>query len=169
MNRTTAEYLLKLKMEEDFWRQKAALKWVSEGERNTKFFQGWVKQKRVKSRIHMIEDGEQILTEEMDIRNSAENFFKKLLSEEEGSLGEPNLEILASLPTHINVDQLAEAPSVEEIRKAAFDINAESVAGPNGYSALFFQVCWDIIEKDVMEAVLDFFAGTQIPRGIAAT
>lgn len=35
MNRSMAEFLLKLKMEEDFWHQKAALKWVAEGERNT--------------------------------------------------------------------------------------------------------------------------------------
>ncbi|XP_047961409.1 uncharacterized protein LOC125206162 [Salvia hispanica] len=76
MNRLTAEYLLKMKMEEDFWRQKAALKWVSEEERNTRFFQGWVKQKRVKSRIHMIEDGGKTLTEDGDIRSSAENFFR---------------------------------------------------------------------------------------------
>lgn len=43
MNRTTTKFLLRLKMEEDFWRQKAALKWVAEGERNTKFFHGWLK------------------------------------------------------------------------------------------------------------------------------
>lgn len=80
----------------------------------------------------MIEDGEQILTEDLDIRNSAERFYKNLLSEEEGSLGEPNLDILSSLPAHIDVDQLVEAPSVEEVRKAVFDINAESAAGPDG-------------------------------------
>ena len=84
MNRSAAEYLLRLKIEEDFWKQKAAIKWVTEGERNTRFFQGWVKQKRVKARIHMIEDKGQILTEETDIRNSAEKFFKDLLTEDVG-------------------------------------------------------------------------------------
>ncbi|XP_042016190.1 uncharacterized protein LOC121764200 [Salvia splendens] len=47
MNRSTANFILKLKMEEDYWRQKAALKWVAEGERNTKFFHGWVKQREL--------------------------------------------------------------------------------------------------------------------------
>lgn len=87
MNRTTTKFLLRLKMEEDFWRQKAALKWVAEGERNTKFFHGWLKQKKIKSRILMIEDVDQILTEDADIRSSAENFYKNLLSNDVGSWG----------------------------------------------------------------------------------
>ncbi|XP_047978624.1 uncharacterized protein LOC125220501 [Salvia hispanica] len=169
MNRTSAEFILSLKMEEDFWRQKATLKWVAEGERNTKFFHGWVKQKRVKSRIHMIEEGGQTLTEEVDIRNSAEFFFKNLLTEDVGSLGEPELEILSSLPADVNLSQLEVDPTAEEVRQVVFDINADSTAGPDGFSALFFQACWDIVGKDVVEAVVDFFAGAQLPRGIAAT
>lgn len=31
VNRIIAHYILILKMEEDFWRQKASLKWLSEG------------------------------------------------------------------------------------------------------------------------------------------
>ena len=78
MNKAAAEYLLIIKMEEDYWRQKATVKWVAEGERNSKFFQGWVKQKRTKSKIHAIEDGDQTLTEDAEIRSSAANYFQNL-------------------------------------------------------------------------------------------
>ncbi|XP_042016195.1 uncharacterized protein LOC121764206 [Salvia splendens] len=156
-------------MEEDYWRQKAAIKWMAEGERNTKFFHGWVKQKRIKSRIHMIEENYQILTEDMDIRHSAENFFKNLLSDDVGCIEEPDLDILESLPAHVNMDLLERTPSEEEIKQIVFSLNAEGAAGPDGYSALFFQACWEIIKADVVDAVRDFFAGSQIPRGIAAT
>ncbi|XP_042056286.1 uncharacterized protein LOC121800861 [Salvia splendens] len=169
LNRSTANFILKLKMEEDYWRQKAALKWVAEGERNTKFFHGWVKQKRIKSRIHMIEDGDHILTEDKDIRDSAGNFFKNLLTGEVESLEEPDLGILESLPNHVNMEMLERTPFEDEIKQVVFSINAESAAGLDGYSALFFHVCWEIIKEDVVDAVREFFSGSQIPRGIAAT
>ena len=41
INKAIAEYILLLKMEEDFWRQKATLRWLSDGDRNTKFYQRW--------------------------------------------------------------------------------------------------------------------------------
>ena len=69
----------------------------------------------------------------------------------------------------MNFDLLEMEPSAEEVRKIVFQINPESVAGPDGYSALFFQTCWEIIGRDVVEAVRDFFSGSLIPRGIAAT
>ena len=64
MNKTAAEFVLKLKMEEDYWKQKAAIKWSVDGERNSKFFQGWVKHKRAKTKIHSIEDGGQTISED---------------------------------------------------------------------------------------------------------
>lgn len=67
------------------------------------------------------------------------------------------------------MDLLVKAPSAEEVRQAVFSSNAESAAGQDGYSALFFQACWGIIGVDVVAAVLHFFTGSQIPRGIAAT
>ncbi|XP_042056303.1 uncharacterized protein LOC121800878 [Salvia splendens] len=169
MNKSAAEFLLRLKMEEDFWHQKAALKCMAEGDRNTRFFQGWVKQKWVKSRILSIEDGNQTLTEDVDIRSSAEKFFKGLLSDDVGFLEELDLEILPTLPSQVNMEFFERAPTIDEIRKTVFSINAESAAGPDGYSALFFQACWEIMGADVAAAVLDLFAGSQIPRGIAAT
>ncbi|XP_042065487.1 uncharacterized protein LOC121809004 [Salvia splendens] len=124
-------------MDEDFWRQKAALKWLDEGERNTRFFQGWVKQKRVKSRIHAVEEGKGILTEEVDIRNSAEKFFSELLTEDVGTLMEPDLDILATLPGQENMELLERVPTEEEVKQIVFELNAESAAGPDGYPAKF--------------------------------
>ncbi|KAH6762745.1 hypothetical protein C2S52_020178 [Perilla frutescens var. hirtella] len=57
LNHCVAYYVLRTEMEKDFWKQKVAVRWVVDGERNSRFFQGWVKQKRYKSRIHVIEDG----------------------------------------------------------------------------------------------------------------
>ncbi|XP_042065465.1 uncharacterized protein LOC121808976 [Salvia splendens] len=80
VNRSIAMYIRLLKMEEDFWRQKATLRWLAEGDKNTKFYQSWVKQKRLRMRIHKINVGGRELMEELEIRNSAVEFFQNLLA-----------------------------------------------------------------------------------------
>ena len=54
INKAIASYILTLKMEEDIWKQKAAMKWLAEGDKNTKFYQSWVRQKRVRLLINKI-------------------------------------------------------------------------------------------------------------------
>ncbi|XP_042003915.1 uncharacterized protein LOC121752889 [Salvia splendens] len=169
MNRTAAELVLRLKMEEDYWKQKAAIRWSVEGERNTKFFQGWVKQKRAKSRIHSIEEEGQVISEDGDLRASAVNFFQSLLSSDIEHLQEPELDILSSLPTDFNLEALERTPTIEEVKRVVFDINADSASGPDGFSSLFYQTCWDLVGTDVTNAVIDFFHGAPMPRGFAAT
>ncbi|KAL0416027.1 UNVERIFIED_CONTAM: hypothetical protein Slati_3434600 [Sesamum latifolium] len=44
-----------------------------------------------------------------------------------------------------------------------------SVAGSDGFNALFYQVCWDIIEEDVVAAVRDFLSSTSLPISVTAT
>ncbi|KAL0285322.1 UNVERIFIED_CONTAM: hypothetical protein Sradi_7176000 [Sesamum radiatum] len=46
---------------------------------------------------------------------------------------------------------------------------ADSTAGPDGFSAHFFQNCWDIIGEDLYEAVLDFFSGSTPPKNFTTT
>ncbi|GER30132.1 NADH-quinone oxidoreductase subunit C/D, partial [Striga asiatica] len=90
MHRCHAEYQLRLLMEEDFWKQKAAVRWVAEGERNTRFFQGFVRQKRAKSYIHSIEVNGSSLNQESQIRESAVAHFQTLFTSDRGSLVAPN-------------------------------------------------------------------------------
>ncbi|KAL8470386.1 hypothetical protein ACS0TY_033023 [Phlomoides rotata] len=80
LNRSRAEYILRTRMEEDFWRQKSAVRWVVVGERNTRFFQSLVKQKRVRTRIHSIHADGRTISDENELRHSAASFFQHHLS-----------------------------------------------------------------------------------------
>ncbi|XP_042044339.1 uncharacterized protein LOC121790125 [Salvia splendens] len=150
MNRTAAELVLRLGMEEDFWKQKAAIRWV--------------KQKREKSRIHSIEDEGQIISGDEELRASAVKFFQSLLFSDIDQLQEPDLEILSSLPPNTNMEALESLPTKQEVKSVVFGINADSASGPDSISSLFFQSCWDILGADVTKAVIDFFKGSQMPK-----
>lgn len=45
-----------LKLEEEFWKQKAGMKWFIHGDRNTKFFHSYVQGRRRKLHLHEISD-----------------------------------------------------------------------------------------------------------------
>ncbi|XP_042038361.1 uncharacterized protein LOC121784262 [Salvia splendens] len=155
LNRCTAEYVVRTRMEEDFWKQKAAIRWV--------------RQKRVKSRIHVIQAGGQSLTSEEEIRQSAVGFFQQLLTSDIEQLGQPDLDILHSLPDSVDRPGLCAVPDSDEVRAAVFGISGDSASGPDGFSSLFFQRCWDIVGADVVATVEDFFLGAPMPRSFTAT
>ncbi|KAL0307993.1 UNVERIFIED_CONTAM: hypothetical protein Sangu_3000200 [Sesamum angustifolium] len=57
-------------------------------------------------------------------------------------------------------------PTLEEVREAVFSIDPDSVAGPDGFGAVFFHTYWEIIYEDVFGAVTEFFCGVEIPRDL---
>ncbi|CAI9777180.1 unnamed protein product [Fraxinus pennsylvanica] len=64
---------------------------------------------------------------------------------------------------------VSKAPDIEEIKEAVYIINKDSAASPDGFSSLFYQYSWDIIKLDLLDAILDFFNGREIPTGITLT
>ncbi|XP_042009091.1 uncharacterized protein LOC121757642 [Salvia splendens] len=98
VNKQIAEYILLLKMEEDFLRQKAALRWLEEGDKNTRFYQSWVKQKKIRLRIHKINANGCELTDDKAIKESAVEFFQNLLAPSYPELANPDLSLLQRLP-----------------------------------------------------------------------
>ena len=66
-------------------------------------------------------------------------------------------------------EELTKIPREEEIKKAVFGLKADSAPGTDGYTALFFQSCWNIISSDMVESVCEFFQGGEMPLGFSHT
>jgi hypothetical protein len=56
-------------------------------------------------------------------------------------------------------------PSHNEIKAAVFALNKDSAPGLDGFGAFFFQNYWDIVKKEVIDAVLQFFSSSWILPG----
>ncbi|KAL6565077.1 hypothetical protein OROMI_016527 [Orobanche minor] len=169
LNKMNANLTLTLSMEEDFWKQKANMKWMLEGERNSKFFHNLVKKKRQKNFLHCIRDNGCLITNPEDIQVSAVNYFSNCFAEQIPILDEIDPNLVPKIITHDQNNMLCFTPTIDEIRSCVFDMEGDSVAGPDGFGIKFFQICWDIISSDVFDAVVDFFSGSPMPRAFTTT
>lgn len=61
-----AQLLLALKNEEDYWQQKARVKWLKEGDGNTRFLHASIQERRNRLRINRIKNAEGAWIEDED-------------------------------------------------------------------------------------------------------
>ncbi|KAG6491484.1 uncharacterized protein LOC122004793 [Zingiber officinale] len=158
-----------LDMEEDFWKQRAAIRWMGEGERNTKFFHSTVQKKRSASRLFRVWEEGQCLDQPERIRESGVRYFQELLTGEIVDSTVVDTELIPSLVSTEDNLMLEGLPSAEEVKQVVWCMCQDSAAGPDGFSVAFYRACWEIVGEDVLQAVLDFFRGAELPRGMAST
>ncbi|VFQ77897.1 unnamed protein product [Cuscuta campestris] len=78
-----ASYIHQLHLEELFWRQKAHIQWIEDGDRNSKFFHSIVKDRRRRLYIHKIKDQTGAWIEDQkQIAQQAIEFYQHLFTEE---------------------------------------------------------------------------------------
>ncbi|KAL0297842.1 UNVERIFIED_CONTAM: hypothetical protein Sangu_3176600 [Sesamum angustifolium] len=112
-------------------------------------------------------DGE-YLTDSIAIKNSVASFFQRLLTAEPVFPEEMDSEYLEDGLTDEDRRSLCIMPTLKEVWEAVFSIDLDSVAGPDGFGAAFFDTCWEIISEDVFAAVTEFFHGVEMPKCFTA-
>ncbi|XP_058760550.1 uncharacterized protein LOC131633894 [Vicia villosa] len=168
---TKAQYDMEaaLNIEEEFWKEKARIKWQSDGDRNTKFFHTYANIKRKTNLISSLRINDSIVTDKNTLENHIVEHFQNLFNSnavlQEGS------SLLNVIPNMIS-DQtnalLTMVPTEDEIKHSVFSLKADSAPGPDGFGGSFYHHYWDIIKGDVTNAVSQFFLQGWIPKGYNA-
>ncbi|GKD21730.1 putative reverse transcriptase domain-containing protein [Tanacetum coccineum] len=136
-------YKVALKDEELFLRQKAKIIWLSEGDRNSKYFHNVVKGRVNRGRISVVED----LCGIPHFGLSVDDQF------------------LAKGDANFMVREV----SNDEVKAALFDIDSNKPHGSDGYSSYFFKSSWDVIGKDFCMAVKEFFSSRKLLKEVNST
>ena len=144
------------------WAQKARTKWFLHGDRNTRYFQTVVRQRRSRNRIlqikdehgHYIDVHEEI--EQIFIDSFQRNFSCNSILTVESIIQEIRGLSIPSL-TDQQVLLLNRGISIFEIEEAVFQIGPHKAPGPDGIPGFFFQNFWSIIKTDVCNAIQAFF------------
>ena len=126
------------------WAQKARSNWILNEDRNTRYFQTVVRQRRARSRILHIKDEEGLLLEDpMEIENRLANHFKSSYEDITLLSGDS---ILSELQT-IDIPKLTHQQCLEmnrlvtnlEIKDTIFQLGLHKALGLDGILAFFYQ------------------------------
>jgi hypothetical protein len=157
--------LNKLRREEEMkWAQRAKVKYIQEGGDNTKYFHLIAKGKHRKKKIYQLEQEEGTIVGEENLKVYITEYYKKLFGEPNPNsvtLNEDRIDDIPQLSADENSLLIADF-SVEEVRKAVFQMEHNKSPGPDGFPAEFYQQFWEVIKFDLM-ALFECFQKGKLP------
>ncbi|KAM1058810.1 hypothetical protein ACFX2B_023408 [Malus domestica] len=131
-----------LKMQDAFWKDRARVKWLTKGDRNSSFFHAYACVKSSSSRISCILDGDNLFTNPQAIENHIVNFYQTLFSSSFIHSGIDKVcEVIQPMVTDSENGLLSTLPTDEEIKKAVFSLSASSAPKPDGFPSFFYHNC----------------------------
>lgn len=143
--------------EDVFWKQKARIEWLQEGDKNTAFFFNSVKSRRQGNSISVPvnERGEQ-LSSSQGISNEAVQYFEYLFREDVQGGSIEEVQVISYMPSLVTREMnghLMGDISLEELEGTIFQMKKGKELGPDGFLVEFFQEFWDIIKLDLLAVV----------------
>lgn len=142
LSESRAKFQRAIIAEESFLKQQSSIRWIHEGDANTRFFHGMIRKKRQSCHIHRIKNTSgSWITEPLEIANSAVQFFQNLLLEQHSNWQASDFDFIPSMITTEDEANLSREPTIEEVKRAVFSMDPDSTPGPDGFCAKFYQVC----------------------------
>ncbi|KAI3497002.1 hypothetical protein L1887_39382 [Cichorium endivia] len=145
-------------------KQKSRLKWLVDGDENSRFFHGIINNNVRKNAIHGFMINGAWVTGAMALKLEAFNFFSNKFRDPWPS----RPQLLCSNLSMLSLEDglLLEAPfSLDEIKGAVWDCGNEKAPGPDGFTFKFLKNYWDLICPDVLDMVKYFEKTSSIARG----
>ncbi|CAL8995026.1 unnamed protein product [Prunus brigantina] len=127
------------------------------GDSNIKFFHCIASDRRKRNLIQKREvEGFGVVVSEGEIELDIINFFKNLYNTNE-EVGWCLEGLNWNAISGEEAEWLERPFEEEEVKRAVFYCGTDKSPGPDGFSMLLFQSCWDIVKEDLMKVLEDFF------------
>lgn len=159
--------------EESFFRQKSRIRWLKEGDQNTKFFHHSVNRRQLRNIIlFVMNTSGTIISEPSLVQNTFVSHFQELLAPRPQSSNPSLLDIREVIRCPLRGEQVSffSRPfSDAEIHDTVFSLAQGKAPGPDGFGVEFFKHNWEIVGPLVIEAVKDFLTTGKLLREINNT
>jgi hypothetical protein len=139
--------------------QRAKVNNLLEGDDNTKYFHLVANGKHRRQCIYSLEDDAgACISDEEELKKHITSYYKNLFGKPDTTLIE-----LEESNTH-DIPQVSDAENeiltasftIEEVKKAVFNMEHNKAPGPDDFTAEFYQVFWEVIKTDLFALFEDF-------------
>ena len=161
-------------MQEDLWlaaqtheslmRQKARVKWIKEGDCNSRYFYLLMNSKRRNNDIKGVYIGGSWVDDPIRVKKEVCRFFAHRFKEVDQCRPDLRGVLFGSIGLHQN-DMLVGQFLEEEIRTAVWDCGSDKCPGPDGLNFKFIKHFWELIKPDISRFIAEFHANGIFPRG----
>ncbi|XP_039118945.1 uncharacterized protein LOC120255125, partial [Dioscorea cayenensis subsp. rotundata] len=103
--------------------------------------------------------GEVSVSEVREIGKVFENQFRALFGQQRPFRFKADLNRLLRNKARVDLSHLERPFSMEEVKKAVFDLGSDKAPGPDGFPMMFFKIFWEIIKVEVLKLCEDFYSG----------
>ena len=149
------------------WRQKSRVKWLKEGDKNTKYFHTVANSHRRHNSIRHLSINGILSTDQDAIKAEISGFYRQLYIED--TTCRPSLDGLSFSSISLEEAAWLERPFEEEICKVVSNMNGDKAPGPDGFPMTFYHACWPILRGDVMAVFSEFYEYGSFVRSLNAT
>ncbi|GFS40250.1 hypothetical protein Acr_00g0067380 [Actinidia rufa] len=148
--------------------QLAKAKYLKNSDKGTKFFHDLIKSNRSKNHIASISLGEGgRSTSSKQVSEAFIHFYKDLLGSKENCIKLNRETVLrGKLLEAEQANLLLREVTEEEIKAALFSIGESKAPGPDGFTSCFYKKAWNVIGRDFLKAVKEFFDSGRILKGL---
>jgi hypothetical protein len=137
---------------------------------NTAMFQAKSRARAKRNRISALRRAYgTMVTNQEDIEQVAVDYYEQLFLAQENLM--PDL-VLKHVPRRVTDEmneRLIRPYSAAEVEKALHLMKPNKAPGPDGFTAGFYQLHWELLGNDVTVAVLDFLNGGTLPDDLNNT
>jgi hypothetical protein len=148
--------------------QQARLRWLKEGDANTKFFNGIMSARRRRNTIQLLQVNGSQVTGVQDIRSAVFTYFsshfKRMVEVRPGVYNLPFRRLSV-----IEAGSLTRPFTVDEVKQAVWDCDSNKSPGPDGISFGFLKKFWTDIKVDFLRFVMEFHRNGRLPKGVNTT
>eukprot|EP00253_Pinus_taeda_P008074 PITA_08074 len=156
--------------EEEELRKKSRCLWLKAGDKNTSFFHNILKIRRATNHIERIMIEGRELRDQEEIKEVAFNHFSALLTADPQPVD--SVDFLSVIENKITADQnneLDKEVTIEEIEWSIFSMAQDKASSLDGFTVAFYRTHWEIIKKDFVRMVKNFFSKSKLGNSIKSS